>query len=692
MRPCPPRFLAIAIAVLCLPLAAQPDVIVGDITGPANYTADAVHDAFALGTVSCNVGNLPLAWVSSTNQHPVIGGSLYRLHQGRFMQVGQSWLKHGFTALQQSLCSPCNAHPNGSALGVGCSDPYSASLNGSQSGLGPKFEVNPSTGNFPYPFTSPSYSGNGRRLLVPLGLLAAPGAQWIAEAQYIHPEDAMAGNGNNNCSYRLAAISGGPANYGLSFTAPTVRQQPAINAWAALDPGVVLQTHQVPGIDGGLFTVGVRRFDNGNGTYRFEYAVHNMNCHDSAGGFSVSFDPGASISNPGFASVAYHSGEPIDNLDWVSSIVPGSVSWTTVASFAQDPNGNALRWGTTYNFWFDSTSRNPAGSTITLFRSGGSVLLPAPAIPVAPWETNSPGALLDLNGLTNDPMRGPIQALALTGTNHVLNMGAGAGLPFLAFLAAAPGVPSLLVSPNEQVVNIDYLHPSFEPWFVLPSTMPPGGLSLPFLAPNANFLLSAQLYALDPSHHDSFALSALAEVTVAPSPRVTVEANGPNSFNGVTSSGFWRVWHHGTTPAAIVSVLLSFQGATGPAANLFFDGDEAQMNGVFTQGTTYRNGSAGLCGLDFGPSSPWAGSGFAASNILNQSSATFRTCLFQFQGGLFHNRLFEFDADTDGGATTLPGGAHAGMLVTVAFADSSVLNGVLQADPSNSQRAFVELY
>ena len=33
---------------------------------------------------------------------------------------------------------------------MNCSDSYSAGLNGAQSGLGPKFEVNPTTGVFPY--------------------------------------------------------------------------------------------------------------------------------------------------------------------------------------------------------------------------------------------------------------------------------------------------------------------------------------------------------------------------------------------------------------------------------------------------------------------------------------------------------------------------------------------------------------
>ena len=66
----------------------------------------------------------------------------------RFEQIGQSWLKHAFTALTQNICGfGCNG-VGGSHLGSGCSDPYSAGLNGSQNGIGSRAWVNPFTGAF----------------------------------------------------------------------------------------------------------------------------------------------------------------------------------------------------------------------------------------------------------------------------------------------------------------------------------------------------------------------------------------------------------------------------------------------------------------------------------------------------------------------------------------------------------------
>ena len=109
-------------------------------------------DAYAIGTISCNIGDTPLLWQANNPNHPVIGQNVFRLANGRFEHIGQAWLKHGFTALTGNLCSTCQNPGTGSLLGVGCSDPYSGGLNGSQGNLGPKSEVNAYTGAFTYPY------------------------------------------------------------------------------------------------------------------------------------------------------------------------------------------------------------------------------------------------------------------------------------------------------------------------------------------------------------------------------------------------------------------------------------------------------------------------------------------------------------------------------------------------------------
>src|SRR5262249_27469625 len=146
----------LVLSILASAAAAQsigPDVIVGSLNGVDSYgTNGSGIYAYALGTTSCNIGTVDLGWLGSINQHPVIGQSTSRLKNGRFEQIGMSWLKHGFTALTGNVCATCNNPGTGSLLGVGCSDPYSSSLNGSQ-GNGPRSEVNPSTGYYPYPIS-----------------------------------------------------------------------------------------------------------------------------------------------------------------------------------------------------------------------------------------------------------------------------------------------------------------------------------------------------------------------------------------------------------------------------------------------------------------------------------------------------------------------------------------------------------
>ena len=72
----------------------------------------------------------------NNNVHPVIAQNLYRLKNGRFEQLGMSWLKNGFYALSLQPCEPSHrAQRHG--LNVGCSDPYGAGLNGCRASSAP---------------------------------------------------------------------------------------------------------------------------------------------------------------------------------------------------------------------------------------------------------------------------------------------------------------------------------------------------------------------------------------------------------------------------------------------------------------------------------------------------------------------------------------------------------------------------
>src|SRR5262245_29674093 len=105
----------------------SPDVVVGHLHSKDRWGNVGGITAFSLGTTSCNVGTCWLNWEDFSNHHPVIAQGMYRLKDGRFEQVGQSWVKHGFFALNQEFCSrDCTPAPTGAHLGVLCSDPYSS--------------------------------------------------------------------------------------------------------------------------------------------------------------------------------------------------------------------------------------------------------------------------------------------------------------------------------------------------------------------------------------------------------------------------------------------------------------------------------------------------------------------------------------------------------------------------------------
>src|SRR5205823_423456 len=145
----------------------------------------------------------------------------------------------------------------------------------------------------------------------------------------------------------------------------------AIQAWADNDSSVTLTTVSLP--ESGLVTrywVGGRASDNGNGTWHYEYAVFNLNSNRAVGSFTVPVAPGVAVSNFGFHAPFYHSGEPYSNDIW-SSIRTGSAASFSTTDYASDPDANAIRWGTLYNFRFDASSAPTTGAlTLGLFIPG----------------------------------------------------------------------------------------------------------------------------------------------------------------------------------------------------------------------------------------------------------------------------------------------------------------------------------
>jgi len=343
-------------------LVQGPDVIVGDLPDMEQAGTNGNFVGLGVGTTSCNNGNQPVNWFQlPQTDHPVIPQNFYRMSGGannneRFEQLGQSWMKHAFFALEDNQCGfGCNTNgcATGSQLCPGCSDTYGAGLNDSQNGIGSRAWVNPFTGSFPNTannHTGHNHTGTSHRVTVAVSDLDPaqnPGATYFAEGQYISPTEytwcqAHPGQCNmyNNASYRQYAVGGTPPNFTFSSAGSTVRMQPAIEAWTG---ATINQIQPDPGNDG-IWFMGYKVTNPSGGVWHYEYALFNMNLDRAIQSFSAPLGPGVNVSNIGFHAPPQEPGWANDNIPggngysstpWTVTQATDSITWNC-ETFAQN--------------------------------------------------------------------------------------------------------------------------------------------------------------------------------------------------------------------------------------------------------------------------------------------------------------------------------------------------------------------
>jgi len=418
-----------------------PDVVVGDLNGLAQFGGSSgTQVGLAVGTDSCNFGTVDLNWFAlPSNDHPAIPQNMYRMSGGatndeRFEQIGQSQVKHAFTALTNNICGlGCNG-VGGTHLGSGCSDPYSANLNAGPS-LGSRAWINPYTGAYPRgdSATPPNnhathtHTGPSHRILTEISDLSTsqnPGATYYAEGQYVTPHEyvwcqANPGqcNMNNNVSYRRYNVTGTGSPFSFSAAAPTVRAKAAVNAWT----GATLVQIQPDAANDGVGIVAYKVTNPSPGVWHYEYAVYNQNLDRAIQSFSIPVGAGVTLSNIGFHAPPQHPGWSGDgtvgnagysSTPWAQSQAGGAMTWNS-ETFAQNQNANAIRWGTLYNFRFDS-NRPPqnVNATVGFFKTGSPIT-------VAIQGPSSPAASVTVSGrVTTSVGRGVFPArVSITDSN-----------------------------------------------------------------------------------------------------------------------------------------------------------------------------------------------------------------------------------------------------------------------------------
>ena len=331
--------------------------------------------ALTMATTSCNLGTVDVPWLAPMNtDHPIIHMALYRLKNGRFEQIGVSWLKHGFFALSNSQCSTCQNPSDGTFLGVGCSDTYGASNNQDRNYLAPREEVNPYTGVWE---CMGSYFAGGpthqdcvdrtptsgfdaveHRLSVADADLGNAGATYYYEADYIIRGDE---NLHNNWGSRACTMTQGATKW--TFSTPNAGNAlingPALERWGDLRTAIDIAT------DDGQVMLAVQVTDLGGGVYHYEYALLNMNSNRKIRSFSI---PVVGVTN--ITNIGFHDNDTDAANDWQVSVESGRIHWDT-ETFAANPNAAALQFGYVINFRFDANAApTDLAATLGIFKPG----------------------------------------------------------------------------------------------------------------------------------------------------------------------------------------------------------------------------------------------------------------------------------------------------------------------------------
>ncbi|MGJ8636576.1 MAG: hypothetical protein ACSHX5_07000 [Phycisphaerales bacterium] len=323
-------------------------------------------NAYSFGTTICNIGDEQAAWDANTNEHPLISQTLYRLKDHEITQIGIGFVRHTTIPLAGNACGLGCTPAGFLALGAGCSDESSALINGSQGLMGPRTEVNPQSGFYPYPFTSINQVGDSiyKRLQVAQSDISDPDALYFIETQAISPSETTLETRNNNMSYRQVTFHSG--TLAPTLVGPTYSEQPAIYAWrdhgngiGNPDSDVIISVASIPELDS-TYVVGSHVEVLGEDHSVARYAVLNMNGEVGIRHFGIpnlSCFSDAEIVSMDFDAPPYHDDldDQIDSDPWTA--VPlemyGYMHWK-VDTYEENPNANAIRWGTMYNFSFEA--------------------------------------------------------------------------------------------------------------------------------------------------------------------------------------------------------------------------------------------------------------------------------------------------------------------------------------------------
>jgi hypothetical protein len=378
--------------------------------------------------------------VTDSAKHPYINTNIYRLNaEGRLEQLAASWTKHGWYAASASQgnvagntgSDACGTGtcPSGSPandqLGANCADTYNSGHNSDRYYMGPRSEISARgaklspgwaiRGTYLDAVTVTSnvdtlaattaaradavrtYTGSGTAQSNKLATFAkadvsttalGPNGRVIMEAYYVVNGDV---NKLNNFAFRsfTSNHNGGTGTLtatNLNFATTASPFMPTVIGRHTYGPAMFQwgdqQQQASPTAEGSVYAAS-RVVNNGDGTFRYEYNILNVDLDRGVEAVSIPLANGITLSNVSFRQPRL-ADPAFDIRDWVNQIdgvtgnlvysaqtpTAGSANWTN----GQPMKSNSIRYGTMYSFWFTSDLPPRTTGQLVLTPSGtGSV-------------------------------------------------------------------------------------------------------------------------------------------------------------------------------------------------------------------------------------------------------------------------------------------------------------------------------
>jgi hypothetical protein len=309
----------------------------------------------------CNPGTVPIPWQAPMlPTHPMFAFMVVRESNGRLEQItdqSTTYVKHAFAAANSASTCGGTCQTSGTGLRVNCTDTYGASTNANRFYLGPASEIDPWTGIWnpigSYfdrgdPAVAPPLHADGVRSLTSGNFadpvknrvtlqekdLTVPGRLFYCLHIVVRGEDGDLHL--DNLGHREMSATWNGTTWAFANTATPFRNGSVLDEWTGAQI-----TWARNGEDDGHFLVAVKTSDNGNGTWHYEYAVHNLDNARGGASLRIPVCPSTAVTGVGFRDTNQNA---LDQWSW--SRAGDELQFAATGT-------NSLDWNTIYNFWFD---------------------------------------------------------------------------------------------------------------------------------------------------------------------------------------------------------------------------------------------------------------------------------------------------------------------------------------------------